>query len=194
MKQKIIIVVLVLVIVGIGWFVFSQLTNPTLTSTQTATSTTTTPVVTGSVTVVKTQSTPVKPTGPTGIAGNTYHSLITIAGNYECLYVQVTSSSQTTNTLYISDGRLRGEFRTNGMGGNLVVYDGQYLYTWKEGSAVGIRTQPKTIADLPALIPQDMTSATVLGSGLNSAGWDCHPWIRDASILVAPSNVKFTVQ
>lgn len=115
-------------------------------------------------------------------------------GNYQCDYDQATQQSRSSSVIYVSHGRMRGEFRTSaGLNSTatLLVYDGTYLYVWTEGKTTGVRTQPKTIADLPALIPEDVTSGRVLGSGINNVSWNCHPWSKDESKLVKPSYVTF---
>ncbi len=71
-----------------------------------------------------------------------------------------------------------------------MVYDGVNLYTWSEGKTQGTVTQPKSLADFPAIIPRDLVAAKVLGSGLNSASWFCHAWSKDPSLLVKPAYLK----
>lgn len=115
-------------------------------------------------------------------------------GNWQCDYEKVNPQSRSTNVVYISNGKLRGEFRTitaTNSTNSIVLYDGSYLYVWTEGKGTGTITQPKTIKDLPALIPEDITSGRVLGSGLNNASWNCHAWSLDAKKLVKPTNVTF---
>jgi hypothetical protein len=112
-------------------------------------------------------------------------------GSYECLYEEVTPSRRTTNVLYYSDGRLRGEFRVLNGSSNIMVYDGAYMYAWVEGQSTGSVSKPKSISDFPSIIPKDITSGKVLGSGLNNVSWDCHAWTKVPSMLVKPTYVKF---
>jgi hypothetical protein len=123
---------------------------------------------------------------------NTYVSIFNQSGSHECLYESVDGSTRKHNRIYIADGKMRGEFRTVGQVGTLMVYNGGYLYTWKEGTTIGTKSLISTLADLPELIPQDLTSKIIFGkSGSNNASWDCHPWIKDGSMLSVPSYVKF---
>jgi hypothetical protein len=112
-------------------------------------------------------------------------------GNFECLYEEVTPSRRTSNVIYFSDGKMRGEFRTVGGPSNIMLYDGKYLYTWAEGQSTGTMTYPKSISDFPPIVPKDIYQGKVLGSGLNNVSWDCHAWSKDSSLLVRPSYVKF---
>jgi hypothetical protein len=90
---------------------------------------------------------------------------------------------------------LRAEFRTRYSTGKstltMMVYDGRYLYVWTEGMSTGIRTEPKSISELPEVIPEDITSGRVLGTNSNSVSYDCHAWSKVGSMLVKPSYVKF---
>lgn len=124
----------------------------------------------------------------------TLGGIFDIEGNYQCDYDQVSLQSRSTDVIYISDGKLRGEFRTKTATtstNDIVLYDGSNLYVWTEGKATGKVSVPKTIKDLPSIIPEDITSGRILGSGLNSVGWNCHVWSLVASKLVKPTNVTF---
>lgn len=115
-------------------------------------------------------------------------------GNYECDYEQVDGNIRSTNVVYIADGKLRGEFRSKTATTttlSMAVYDGVNLYVWTEGQPTGKISQPKTLADLPSAIPEDITSGRILGQGLNNVSWNCHAWSKDAAKLVKPSYVTF---
>lgn len=115
-------------------------------------------------------------------------------GNYQCDYESVTPQSRASNVVYISNGKMRGEFRTIEAGASkssIVIYDGSYLYVWTEGQSTGKISQPKTLADLPGIIPENVSSGKILGSGLNSVSWNCHAWSLDSSMLTRPSYVTF---
>ena len=125
---------------------------------------------------------------------NTYKSLLTQSGSYECDYEQVQSSGQNKNVIYLYDGKMRGEFRTLSSGAstaNLFVYDGHYLYQWQEGTSVGTRTVLSSLSQLPLVIPKDLTSGKIVGSSYESVGWNCHTWLTNKSLLSPPSYVTF---
>ena len=132
---------------------------------------------------------------PKQVSPVTTTSLFPKAGSYECRYEQVTPESRSTNIVYVADGKMRGEFRTldsKGMGSsNIMVYDGTYLYIWIEGQTVGTRSQPKTLADIPAVIPTNIKEGMVLGSGINNVSWNCHAWSKVSSMLTKPTYVRF---
>ena len=147
-----------------------------------------------------TSTTPSKTTGTTPKApspikgGSTFTSVLTQKGNYECDYEQVEHTGQGHNVIYISGGKMRAEFRNisgDVQAGSLSVYDGHYLYAWQEGKSVGTKTVITSLGQLPAAIPQDLTSGRIYGTAYESVGWKCHTWLVDKSLLVPPSYVVF---
>lgn len=182
------IIVVILIVIGVWYFAGTAGTGINATSTA-ATSTTATTTATTS--------------GGTGSTGSTsgtaakksFTSIFTQNGNYECDYTSASTSAQSSSVIYLADGKMRGEFRTTNASGttvaNLMIYTGGYLYSWKEGSSTGKKTSIRTIADLPAAIPSDLTSAAIFGTSENNVGWDCHPWARDTKLFSLPTYVKF---
>ncbi len=154
--------------------------NSTTTAEKVATNTSSNGVKTG---------TSVKPSTP--LATNLFPQ----TGNYECKYEQVTDGVQSSNVVYISDGKMRGEFRTKDNKGvatsNIMVYNSPNLYMWVEGKSVGTVTQPKSLKDIPAVIPTDVHVGRVLSFGNDRVNWDCHAWTKNASMLAKPSYVAF---
>jgi len=126
----------------------------------------------------------------------TFRSLLTQSGNNECTYEGLDGSTRISDKVNISGGKMYGEFRTTSAAGiddnSLIVYDGHYLYTWKEGKATGTKTVLSSLSQLPQAIPADMTSAFILGTASENIGWDCHSWLTDAKKLVPPTYVTFT--
>jgi len=179
--NNLIIGAVVVVVIVLGIVLFSaDVNNPEL-----ATNTTdTTTEVTQTQTAVKTTvTTPPKVESFTNIFPH--------KGNFKCVYEEVTPSTRSTNIMYFSDGKMRVEFRTFSGASNIMFYDGQYMYNWVEGQSTGKISIPKSISDFPAIIPKDITQGKVLGSGLNSASWDCQAWAKDPSLVTKPSYVKF---
>lgn len=135
--------------------------------------------------------TPTATVKPTALVTNLFPQ----KGSYECKYEQATQTGRSSNTLYISNGKVRDEFRSMDSQGNgtlsMFVYDGTYLYSWVEGKSIGTITQPKSLKDIPVVVPTDIHEGKVLGSGINNVSWDCHAWSTVSSMLVRPTYVKF---
>lgn len=184
MNRIITIIVIIIILLGLGWWVFytpKTVTMPVGTNTPTAIGDTNSPSTSTNTT-----------TGGIATKPKTFQSIITQKGSYKCTYNKVTQAGQTISTIYISEGKLRGEFRDIDAVGNMMIYNGGTLYIWQEGKTVGTKLQISTIAQLPAVIPKDLTSASSLGSGINSVGWDCHQSTNPASLFVPSTAIKFT--
>lgn len=187
---------LVIIVFLAGWFLSSswnaqQSDDMASTTAETAT----TSASTAPTLAAKTAAAPTKTTSAAPKAtGAAYKSVITQTGSHRCDYEQVSQTQRTTGVVYVANGKMRAELRTFGSSvtaNSLAVYDGRYLYTWTEGLATGNRTQPSSVAQLPLMLPNDLTSSTILGSSENSVSWNCRTWASDAKLFVPPSYVTF---
>ncbi len=115
-------------------------------------------------------------------------------GSHQCIFNQTNNAGRNNNIIDIANGTMRGEFRST-IGDKttsiIMIYNGGYLYTWTEGMTNGTKTRIASASDVPAIIPRDLTSGVALSHGIVTAGWDCHAWITDPSLLTPPSYVKF---
>ncbi len=190
MKNIFIGLVIIAVLAIIGWMIYRKVDttdttynlslNPSANATTTSAGNNTTTVAAAGA---KPKST-----------STTFKSIFTQDGNSLCEYEQVTPLSQSSDVIYIADGKMRGEFRTkdaNKTTVTLMIYTGGYLYTWSEGGTVAKRTQISTIADLPQAIPNDLTSGAVLGGSAFNVSWDCHAWNKDVNLLKVPSYLTY---
>lgn len=90
---------------------------------------------------------------------------------------------------------MRGEFRTTTATdsiASIMVYNNGYLYSWKEGASVGKKSSIKSIAELPEVIPSDLSSGAVYGTSADNVSWDCHDWLKDVKVFVIPTNIAFS--
>lgn len=187
MNKNILWVVVAVVIIGLVFWMGGSSKNSG--SENSSTATTTDSTNTKTEVKVPVSSKPVTNT----VKNVSFTNILPRVGNYQCDYNSVTQQERITNTIYLSDGKMRGEFRSvtaNGSISSMMVYDGSYLYVWTEGKTTGTVTQPKSISDFPTIIPKDILSSTSLGSGLNNASWSCHPWSVDKTMLAKPSYLK----
>lgn len=189
MNKGLLLVVGILALIALSVWFFT--TNPSM-GTDVATST-----VPTSTAKAAPPPAPKKPAAPKGVpeSQETYKSLLTQVGSYQCDYDQVQASGKSHHVIYLYGGKMRGEFRSDNNGvttSNLFVYDGRYLYQWREGASVGTRTVLTSLSQLPLAIPKDLTSGAIVGSNYESAGWLCHNWLTNKSLLVPPSYVTFS--
>lgn len=186
MKNSLIWGVVILVILGLLFWRLNDNKDAVVNPNETEEVSTTTPPVTSKPSTTK----------PAPVAGMkvSLGGIFAEKGNYQCDYEQATQQNRSKHVIYISNGKMRAEFRTSeGLESNntLMVYDGRYLYVWTEGKSTGTISEPKTIKDLPSIIPEDVSSGRILGSGINNVSWNCYAWSLDSSKLVPPSYVKF---
>ncbi len=145
------------------------------------------------------QATPAakKPTtapSPTKNTAPPLRDVIAGMGNTTCSYERVDGNIRSSDTLFISNGKIRGEFRTTTAGvskNTISYYDGNALYTWTEGTALGTKSSVRSAADIAMLIPANLTQGIVLGTPLNNVSWDCHTWKVDSAMLGTPKGVTF---
>lgn len=184
MKQSTIvagIIALLAIVFGL-WYFMSPAT--TTDDQMMATTTTTTTGTTGTNTTGTTpKKTPV-----------TFKSIFAQTANTQCDYAQTDTNSNGASVIYISGGKMHGEFRADINGAktaSIMIYNGGYLYSWKEGATVGTKASIKSLADLPAVIPTDLTSGAILGTGSENVSWNCHAWNTDPKMFVLPTYVTF---
>jgi hypothetical protein len=125
---------------------------------------------------------------------NTFKSIFNQQGSHKCTFEQMSQESKTNGLVYIADGKMRGEFRTvtaYKTTVSLMVYNTGILYSWTEGMGVGTKGPLNSVSELPFVIPEDLTSGKVLGTGTNGVSWVCHDWSKDNTLLTPPSFVKF---
>ena len=180
------VIVLIIIIAGIWYFAGGTSVNTGLNATSTTATSTTTGTTSGSTGTTS---------GTSGATKSSFKSIFTQSGNYECDYSTASTSAQSSSVIYIADGKMRGEFRTTAGNGttnaDLMIYTGGYLYSCKEGSSTGKKASIKTLADLPAVIPSDLTSGAIFGTSDNNVGWNCHPWAKDTKLFTLPTYVTF---
>ena len=183
----------VVVIIGL-WFIFSGRTTPAVTAPVMEIATTTAATTTAEQPKTTTVTQP-KVTTPTNTTvRKALLPFLSDSQSTKCSYETVNGSTRTSSVLYMSKGILRGEFRTwsgTTASNDIVHYDGTYAYTWKEGMSTGTKNLVKTLSDLPALIPRDLTSGSVVGTSQNNASWDCHQWIAEKAKITLPTYVSF---
>jgi hypothetical protein len=129
---------------------------------------------------------------------NSFKAIFSQSGGHECDYSQVTESGVNNDSVFIANGKMRGEFQATSSAPTIMVYDGTYLYIWTEGETTGTRTSLVSLSQLPVVIPANLSGGGSYGAtGVydttqDSVNWQCHVWITDPSLLVAPSYVHFT--
>lgn len=131
------------------------------------------------------------PVGVTQTIGQgSINSLMAMNENLICSVVSTSSSSQRSGTVYIADGKMRGDFISTTKGVTTVlsmIDDGTSLYVWRNtGNTIGLK--------LPTSISASGSVAASHGAldPTTSLHYDCHPWNADANFFTPPANVTFS--
>lgn len=110
----------------------------------------------------------------------------------KCVFKDESSAEQVQGLVYVSQGKMRGDFGMVSEGKTIrshMISDGKYSYTWMDDSSSGfkvaldvqnIETKPDAANPKPASMDAS-----------KQMSYDCQSWSEDASVFVAPSNVKF---
>ncbi len=121
--------------------------------------------------------------------------LIARGGDYKCTFDQVVENSRSTGTVYISNGKMRGDFKSDvsAAGTNMsveshMISDGEYMYTWSSMMPTGMKLK----------IDQTITTSSETFGQQGSfdanmqLSYDCDPWSPDSSQFTLPSAITFT--
>ena len=167
-----IVVLLLLLLAGLGFFFISRSSTPT--------------------TATSTQTTTQENQEPTVSMGQkqSLRSLLGLGTSQMCEFSDETSGS--TGKVYVSSGKVRGDFATvvNGEASSSHMYsDGLTMYIWMEGSNMGYKSSI-VVAGTP--VPETTGTQTRTNLDMDEqANFDCQGWNADDSMFKLPTNVEF---
>lgn len=105
-------------------------------------------------------------------------------------------NSQSQGTVYVADGKFRGDFviTTDGRSiGSHMYTDGKYTYTWLDGQTTGYKVAIN--AAQQQTTPSQTAPNQTAQQGLNPStkyNYDCSNWSVDQSKFALPDSVSFT--
>ena len=111
--------------------------------------------------------------------------LLTMGQSQTCTF---TDPSGTGGTVYVSNGKMRGDFSSVSAGQTVqshMIVDGQTSYLWMDGQTTGYK----------------MTVEAATGEGTSAQGsvdvnkktdFSCVPSVSDSSMFTLPTNIEFT--
>ncbi len=110
-------------------------------------------------------------------------------GSYQCTFSQI-SDFNSSGTVYMSGGKMRGEFKTIAEGrevsSSALIRDG-YIYTWSSAA-------PKFGAKMAVKTEGQVNTSGVYSWDTTQVGdYDCDPWTPDEATFVVPTSVTFTL-
>lgn len=110
-----------------------------------------------------------------------------ITSPQKCTFKDEASPEQAQGLVYISKGKMRGDFGMLSQGKTVkthMVSDGKYSYTWMDESATGF----KMAMDAPKTESKPASSGVDADKQIN---YSCQAWSEDPVMFTVPSNIKF---
>jgi hypothetical protein len=180
MNKTVVLVVIILVILlfGLGGFYFwSRSSSPAVPQ-----NAVTAPVVAPPVSL---------PTPATTLQG-TLRTLLGQTQPVTCTYSTQTGGAAVNGTVYVSGGKMRGDFTSTSTQANItghVIVDSGYSYIWMDAAAQGFKF-PVNASPQPAA---SGASSQPGGVDLNQAiSYTCQNWTAEAALFTLPAGVTFS--
>lgn len=124
---------------------------------------------------------------PSGQTAGTIGGLLSM-GDVTCT-VDMTSASDGSGTVYVSGGKMAGDFSMTANGQTMsahMINDGSFIYSWSDAAPQGVK-MPVPAAGSTNTAPsgqQNFDPSTPVN-------YSCQPWTVDASKFTPPSSVNF---
>jgi len=128
---------------------------------------------------------------PTTSPSRSLRDLLTAGVAQKCTFTAGEDDSNT-GIMYISNGKIRGEYSTKieGETQNLsMIVDGNTTYLWGGETEAGYKM---TIDPSTTIKPEEKPSGLSFVDPDQNLNYNCTPWIVDASQFTLPSNIKFS--
>lgn len=116
-------------------------------------------------------------------------ALLADGGSRKCTYSSADAAGTGTGTVYVSDGKFRGDFSATASNKTMMshmVSDGQQSYVWMDGTANGFKMK---FDDSMKPAPNGQTQSMDPNKNYD---FSCSSWLADGSLFVTPTNVQFT--
>lgn len=105
-----------------------------------------------------------------------------------CTFTNKDDQSETSGTMYISKGKMRGEFKVSAAGQQFDAYmigDGTDAYSWSSLAATGVK-----ISLAGSMMKSDTTEKQSFDADAK-VKYECEDWKADASKFEIPTDIKF---
>ena len=170
--KKNLIIALIAIIVAVGIFIFLQKQKPT------------------SVPEAVQQQTAEQAAQPQGDGMRSLRDLLALGTSQKCTFASNVEGQQSEGTVYISGGKVRGDFASRvSANGALVmshmIIEGNTMKMWQDGESMGMVMTIPQGGDVPQQTGEKSLSYD------EKVDYQCAPWIIDGSVFVAPTTVMF---
>lgn len=112
-------------------------------------------------------------------------------GNYECTFTSTDPDSESSGVIYVSDKRIRGDFKSmvekSGLVASSMIVDGKAVYTWSDATPLGIKIPIVSSEDGSNQVTDSFNSENKNAS----VDYECKSWKVDETMFVPPSGIQF---
>ena len=135
------------------------------------------------------QTTP--PAAPAAAGPQSLKDLLGLGASRKCTF----SNAGSSGTIYVSSGKMRGDFISTVGGKNMtnhMMTQDKTSYVWVEGQTQGFKTTMDESMMQKPTTPAPQTPPTQGGVDINQKlNYQCESWSADSSMFSLPANVKF---
>lgn len=129
----------------------------------------------------------------TGSGQSSLKGLMMGGVSQKCDVSSSTANSQSQGTVYVSGGKMHGDFTSTVDGKTMVshmINDGTTIYTWVDGQAMAIKMSATAAQNTQA------SGSSAQGKQAVDANaqyrYNCSAWNANNSLFIPPSNINFT--
>lgn len=115
-------------------------------------------------------------------AATSLTALLALENPVACTFTDDTEVAKTSGTVYIANGRARGDFIATAGGATYhahTLIEGDVMHSWVDETKVGVNSA---------------LTANEAGKGIDAAkdlDYACGPWTPDESVFVLPADISF---
>ncbi|MES2994713.1 MAG: hypothetical protein V4681_01610 [Patescibacteria group bacterium] len=129
-----------------------------------------------------------KDTADTNTTGVTSISaLLSLPIPQKCEFTDETGAAKTSGTVYVSGGKMRGDFVANAAGTEYhahTIMDGATAHSWVDETKIGVKSAMSVSSDTAVSSNQGLDASKNLE-------YRCVPWIPDTAVFELPTNISF---
>jgi hypothetical protein len=118
----------------------------------------------------------------------TLKNLIGMSGSQKCTFSKVSAQMNSSGTVYVANGQMRGDFTTSAAGktteSHMIVKDNM-SYMWTSASPQGFKMSFDAVATQSDANPEPSLDPNA------DVEYTCSAWSADASLFAEPANVTF---
>lgn len=116
-------------------------------------------------------------------------NLFGMTGSFICTVSSDVASGLASGTVYVSDGKVRGDFTTQANGATVAVHMIQtegYMYNWSDAYPQGVKIK----TDVEGATGEQVPMSDMFDANAN-INYSCDPSTVDTNMFVPPANIEF---